>query len=114
MKKLVIKTTKSDLYKNYLAIMQPLLNVTNKELDILAELCAVQSEITDKKYLPLVLSTETRKSVREKLGMSEAAFNNNVSKLKRKNYISDVTGVSQNIIFVDADFRMVFEFKVEQ
>lgn len=112
MKKLVIKTTKSELYKDYLSIMQPVLNITNKELDILAELCAVQSDITDKKYLPLVLSTETRKSIREKLGVSEAAFNNNISKLKRRNYISDVTGVSEHIMFVDADYKMVFEFKL--
>lgn len=112
MKKLKIKTTKERLYKDYLDIMQPLLGITNKECDILAALCEVQSDIKDKKYLPLVLSTDSRKVIRTKLNMSEASFNNNISRLKKKDYISDVTGVSSAIMLPDN--LLMFEFIINE
>lgn len=113
MKKIPIKTTSEKLYYDYLTIMQPLLEITTKELNILAEFCIVQAGIADKKYFPLVLSTETRRSIREKLGMSEAAFNNNISKLKKKDYISDVMGVASFIMFANSDYKLTFDFKFE-
>lgn len=111
MKKFTIKTEKSKLYKNYLSVIQPLLGITDMELLILAELCKVQEKVTDKTLLPAVLSTETRKEIRTNLGMSEAAFNNNISRLKKKNLISDVTGVDDKIILKGIT-NIMFSFKI--
>ena len=113
MKKFTIKTSKEVLYKDYLSVIQPILDITDKELLILAELCKVQDKVTDKTLLPAVLSTETRKYIREKLQMSEAAFNNNISRLKKKDLISDVTGVNDKLLLRGIT-DIMFSFKVQE
>lgn len=111
MKKFTIKTTKNQLYNNYLSVIQPLLGITDMELLILAELCKVQDKVTDKTLLPAVLSTETRKEIRTRLGMSEAAFNNNISRLKKKDLISDVSGVDDKLMLKGMT-DIMFSFKL--
>ena len=111
MKKFTIKTTKNQLYNNYLSVIQPLLGITDMELLILAELCKVQDKVTDKTLLPAVLSTETRKEIRTRLNMSEAAFNNNISRLKKKDLISDVSGVDDKLMLKGMT-DIMFSFKL--
>jgi DNA-binding MarR family transcriptional regulator len=81
------------------------------ELLILAELCKVQDKVTDKTLLPAVLSTETRKEIRTRLNMSEAAFNNNISRLKKKDLISDVSGVDDKLMLKGMT-DIMFSFKL--
>jgi DNA-binding MarR family transcriptional regulator len=81
------------------------------ELLILAELCKVQDKVTDKTLLPAVLSTETRKEIRTRLNMSEAAFNNNISRLKKKDLISDVFGVDDKLMLKGMT-DIMFSFKL--
>ena len=111
MKKFTIKTTKNQLYNNYLSVIQPLLGITDMELLILSELCKVQDKVTDKTLLPAVLSTETRKEIRTRLNMSEAAFNNNISRLTKKDLISDVSGVDDKLMLKGMT-DIMFSFKL--
>ena len=111
MKKFTIKTARNQLYNNYLSVIQPLLGITDMELLILAELCKVQDKVTDKTLLPAVLSTETRKEIRTRLNMSEAAFNNNISRLKKKDLISDVSGVDDKLMLKGMT-DIMFSFKL--
>lgn len=114
---LPIKTTKSKFFRQVLEVLRsfpPINKLSPKELDLLAEFMKQNNELTDipvNKRRILVFSTENRKEIMDTLNMSQAVFNNNLSKLRKVGVItrnndlipllniSDINNFSINIKF---------------
>src|SRR5690606_8716637 len=83
-----INTTKEEFYKTYFKIFGSILGLSNTEINVLSEFCnmkakfeSVDSPIPIEK---LLFSTESRKQVQEKLGISSFNLSNYILSLKKK------------------------------
>ena len=84
---------KSDIQKSmkaYLQILNPLLKLKDKEIEVLSNfLCIWYNNKNNKNLNKLLFSTPVRKAVRNTIGMSEASFNNHITMLRKKDMIKD-------------------------
>jgi len=91
--------------KAYLQILNPVLKLKDKEIEVLSSFLSIWYSNKDKKNLDkLLFSTAVRKMVRNSIGMSEASFNNHITMLRKKGMIKDkkisnliLNGVKENI-----------------
>lgn len=115
-----LPTNDSKIYRQILAFMGFLLNITNQEADVLAELIKLNNEyeaLPLEKRAKFILSTDMRKETREYLEIEEKQYNGIIAKLKTKNFrgepILDEEGIiNHNLIFKpSADgFRIEINF----
>ena len=76
--------------KAYLQILNPLLKLKDKEIEVLSSFLSIWQSNRDKKDLnKMLFSTTVRKLVRKQIGMSEASFNNHITMLRKKKMIVD-------------------------
>jgi len=84
---------KSDIPKSmkaYLQILNPILKLKDKEIEVLSSFLSIWQSNRDNKNLDKMLfSTPVRKLVRRQIGMSEASFNNHITMLRKKKMIVD-------------------------
>lgn len=115
------KTTKDDFYSDYLKTMNGHLALTNRELEVLVELCKLQALTLDKDYSPEQLSKQilgsiSRKEIRTKLGISPFNLNNIIKILKDKSIIKDTNGkysIHPMFFVPDTDNEYAINFKLE-
>lgn len=92
-KTLTFKIPEEAFIKCYLTLFNGALKLTSTEIDILEAFIkeyAVlsKSEITEEQISMLLFNTTTKKSIRDKVGItSEHSFNNCISSLKKKGVI---------------------------
>lgn len=82
-----LPTNQSKIYRQILAFMNFLLNLTPQEQDVLAEIIRLDDEyevLSVDKRAKFILSTEMRKEMRLKIGVGEKQFNILLGKLKKK------------------------------
>lgn len=121
--KIPLRTTKSKFYRQVLEVLKsfpPINKLRPKEMDLLAEFMRQNAENKDlprNKRRIILFSTENRKEIQDKLGMSQAFFNNNLSVLRKYGLISkdndliplldidDIEGFSIEISFYDKDSK---------
>ncbi len=86
---------KSDIPKSmkaYLQILNPILKLKDKEIEVLSSFLAIwQSNKENKNIDKTLFSTPVRKLVRKQINMSEASFNNHITMLRKKKMIIDKT-----------------------
>ena len=84
---------KGDIPKSmraYLQILNPILKLKDKEIEVLSSFLSIWQSNKKKKDLDKMLfSTPVRKLVRRQIGMSEASFNNHITMLRKKKMIID-------------------------
>tara|TARA_R110002012_G_scaffold298397_1_gene496770 strand:+ start:28 stop:375 length:348 start_codon:yes stop_codon:yes gene_type:complete len=84
---------KSDIpqsMKAYLQILNPVLKLKDKEIEVLSSFLAIwQSNKNNTNLDKILFSTPVRKLVRKKINMSEASFNNHITMLRKKKMIKD-------------------------
>jgi len=89
-----LQTNKAKFYRQVLEVLKsfpPINKLRPKELDLLAEF---MKQNADNKSLPknkrriILFSTENRREIQEKLSMSQASFNNNLSVLRKYGLIN--------------------------
>jgi len=74
----------------YLQVLNPILKLKDKEIEVLSSFLAVWQSNRDNANLDKMLfSTPVRKMVRKQIGMSEASFNNHITMLRKKKMIVD-------------------------
>ena len=74
--------------KAYLHILNPVLKLKDKEIEVLSSFLAIWQSNRKKANLDKMLfSTPVRKLVRKQIGMSEASFNNHITMLRKKGMI---------------------------
>jgi len=80
-----LPTNEEKIYKQILAFLSFMMNITSQERDILAELIRLDNEyevLPPDKRGKFILSTDMRKEIQKKLNIKEKQFNVLISKLK--------------------------------
>ena len=113
-KRIPLQTNERKFFKQVLELLNPILRLRKKELDILAELMLKNSilrTIPIEHRYKLMLDSASRKEMRLSTKQSEAAFNNNLAQLKKTKMISE-SGIKKFLdIPYDPSFKLIFEFK---
>jgi hypothetical protein len=84
---LSLPTSEKKIYRQILAFMNFILQATNQELDVLAEIIKMNNEyeaLPNPKRAKFILSTDMRKEMREYLDIEEKQYNGVIAKLKKK------------------------------
>ena len=85
-----IKSDISQSLKAYLQILNPVLKLKDKEIEVLSNFLSIWHKNKNNKNLDkLLFSTPVRKMGRKSIGMSEASFNNHITMLRKKKMIVD-------------------------
>jgi hypothetical protein len=101
-----IKTDLKGFLKSYLTVVNPILKLKDKELEVVSAFLMVWYPNRDKEGIQsLIFSTKLRKIIRKSIDMSEASFNNHITMLRKKKMIinkklnpSILSGVQENAI----------------
>lgn len=113
-----ITTTKDNLYQQYLRAINGVLGLTDKEIAIVAELIVrhlqLPQEMDGLLRSQVLFSAENRKQIQNKMGISQANFNNYIASLRAKNAILESNGykeVNSNIVPSLVQGRIVISFE---
>jgi hypothetical protein len=114
---ITLPTDDSKIYKQILAFMNFMLNATNQERGVLAELIRLNHEyiaLPPDRRAKFILSTDMRKETREALGIEEKQFNTIISRLKKKTFMGLPVVDQDNIVHKELLFKPDREgFKIE-
>ena len=115
-----LPTNKTKIYRQILAFMNFMLNITPQERDVLAELIRLDNEyaaLPQDKRGKFILSTDMRKEIREELAIEEKQFNVIISRLKKKllfskPLLSENNAIHQELLFTpdEEGFRIEVNF----
>lgn len=112
-KRIPLQTTERKFYKQALELLNPILKLRKKELDVLAELMLRNNSLRSvppEHRIRLLLDSASRKEMRLLTKQSEAAYNNNLSKLKKYKYVTEF-GLKKFLDFpYSVPFKLTFEF----
>jgi DNA-binding MarR family transcriptional regulator len=115
-KSIPITTTGKRFYRQYLELINPLLKLRGKELDVLAQLLYHNNElrnISDEHRWKIIFDYDTKVKIRTELGLSDASMNNNLSSLRKKGVIVDNKVVKNFLIYPGEQCKISFSFKVK-
>jgi hypothetical protein len=87
-----ITTNIRDYFRYYLTILNPLLKLKQREIDILSYLLLVHfANHKNPNIDNQLLTPEIKKTIRKEIKMSEASFNNHISALRKKNMLTETS-----------------------
>ena len=85
-----IKSDIPQAMKAYLQILNPVLKLKDKEVEVLSSFLSIwYKNKSNVNIEQLLFSTPIRKMVRKSIAMSEASFNNHITMLRKKKMIID-------------------------
>ena len=85
-----LKANIAQSLKAYLQILNPVLKLKDKEIEVLSNFLSIWYKNKSNKDIDkLLFSTPVRKMVRKSIDMSEASFNNHITMLRKKKMIVD-------------------------
>lgn len=112
-----LPTNPSKIYRQLLAFMNFMLNITPQERNVLSELIRLDHEyqaLPQDKRGKFILSTDMRKEIREELKIEEKQFNVIISRLKKKLVMGKALLGEDNSIHPELLFQPDHEgFKIE-
>jgi hypothetical protein len=105
-----LPTNEKKIYRQLLAFMNFMLNLTPQERDVLGELIRLDNEyeaLPDEKRAKFILSTDMRKEIRDSLNIEEKQFNVILSRLKsdKKSFMGKPLLSDQNVIHPQLRFK---------
>ena len=105
-----LPTNESKIYRQILAFMNFMLNLTPQERDVLAELIRLDNEyeaLPPEKRAKFILSTDMRKEIRDNLNIEEKQFNVILSRLKsdKKSFMGKPLLGDNNMIHPQLQFK---------
>jgi len=103
-----LPTNNKKIYRQILAFMNFMLNLTPQERNVLAELVSLNNEyeaLPEDKRAKFILSTDVRKEIREDLDIQEKQFNVIISKLRKKNMFGKPLINDKNILHPELQFK---------
>ena len=108
-----IKSDLTQSLKAYLQILNPVLKLKDKEIEVLSNFLSIWYKNKNNKNLDkLLFSTPVRKMVRKAIGMSEASFNNHITMLRKKRMIVDKK-INSSILEGVKDTGIEIIYKIE-
>ena len=112
-----LPSNQNKIYRQILAFMNFMLNLTPQERDILAEIIRLDNEysvLPEDKRAKFILSTDMRKEIRELLKIEEKQFNVLISRLKKKLLFNRPLLDDNNILHPELRYKPDEEgFKIE-
>lgn len=112
-KRVPLQTTEHKFFRQVLELLNPMLRLRAKELDVLAELMFQYNQLSNvpkEHRMRIILDASSRKSMRNIVKQTEAAFNNNLSRLKKYKYLNE-TGFKSFLDFpYSKEFKLTFIF----
>lgn len=107
----------SKIYKQILAFMNFMLNLTPQERDVLAEIIKLDNEysmLPEDKRAKFILSTDMRKEIRDLVKLEEKQFNVIISRLKKKLLFNRALLDDNNILHPELRYKPDSDgFKIE-
>jgi len=108
-----LKANIAQSFKAYLQILNPVLKLKDKEIEVLSSFLSIWYINRDKENLDkLLFSTPVRKMIRRSIKMSEASFNNHITMLRKKKMIIDKK-LNSNILNGIKDQGIEVTYKIE-
>jgi hypothetical protein len=112
-----LPSNQSKIYKQILAFMNFMLNLTPQERDVLAEIIKLDNEysmLPEDKRAKFILSTDMRKEIRDLVKLEEKQFNVIISRLKKKLLFNRALLDDNNILHPELRYKPDEEgFKIE-
>ena len=112
-----LPSNQSKIYKQILAFMNFMLNLTPQERVVLAEIIKLDNEysmLPEDKRAKFILSTDMRKEIRELVKLEEKQFNVIISRLKKKLLFNRALLDDNNILHPELRYKPDEEgFKIE-
>ena len=112
-KSVPIRTTENKFFRQYLELLNPLLRLRGKELDVLAEILYHNhrlENIPEKHRWKLIFDYDTKTEIRTKLELSDASLNNNLSALRKKGIIRKNKVAESFLIHPSNYCKLTFSF----
>lgn len=117
MEKIVaLNTEEKVFYRQYVEILDPLIKLRSKELDVLAELLYYNNKLKNidiKNRWKLILDYDNKKEIASNLNISVASLGNNLSYLRKKGIIVDNKVVDNLLVYPGKSFKLIFKFNVD-
>lgn len=114
-KNVPLKTDKKKFFRQYVEILDPLVKLRPKELDVLAELLYHNNELKDVKpdlRWKLIFDYDTKKEMSQNLNISIPSLGNNLSYLRKRGIIVDNKVVDSLLVYPGKTFKLTFNFSV--
>ena len=111
-----IKTKEAVFYRQYVELLNPLIKLRPKELDLLAELLYHNNKLKDidiKNRWKLILDYDNKKDMATNLDMSVASLGNNLSYLRKKGIIINNQVSNNFLVYPDKNFKLTFNFIID-
>jgi DNA-binding MarR family transcriptional regulator len=109
-------TSGSTFFRQYLELLNPLLKLRGKELDVLAELLYYNHKLIDiplEHRWKLIFDYDTKMEIRSKLKLSDASMNNNLSALRKKGVIENNKVKAAYVVLPENKFVLGFQFNIK-
>ena len=108
-----LKANIAQSFKAYLQILNPILKLKDKEIEVLSSFLSIWYKNKNNKNIDkLLFSTPVRKMVRKSIDMSEASFNNHITMLRKKKMIINKR-LNPNILNGITDTGIEITYKIE-
>lgn len=114
---LQLNTTEKVFFRQYVEILNPLLKLRAKELDVLSELLYYNNKlknIDEKNRWKLIFDYDTKKDIADTLKISVESLGNNLSYLRKKGIIIDNRVVSNLLVYPDKTSKLIFKFNISE
>lgn len=111
-----IKYSKEKFFRAYAVLFKPFLfKATNKEIELLGELMYenyLRRDVKDlKDRFKLILDSDNRRIIEQRLGLTPATFRNNLHGLKSKGILTKDNQLKDIfLILPDKEFKLTFNF----
>jgi DNA-binding MarR family transcriptional regulator len=116
MEKIVpLQTSEKVFFRQYVEILDPVIKLRPKELDVLAELLFHNNRLKDieeKNRWKLIFDYDNKKEMAEDLKISVASLGNNLSYLRKRGIIVDNKVIQNLLVYPGKNFKLTFKFSV--
>ena len=108
------------LFRAYVEILQPILNLRKREADVFAQLLFYNNK---KKSIPddvdrfeLIFSTKFRKQIASNLGIKDSVLQNCLSELRKKKLVSTENHITKGYLVYpdDKGFAVTFNLNIDE
>lgn len=111
-----VKTTKNKFFRQYVELMNPVLRLRKRDLDVLSELLYYNDKLKDiksKDRWNLIFNYDNKVEISSKLKMSKETFATHLTELRRKNIIVDNKVVDMLCIIPKNNFDVQYRFIIK-
>lgn len=116
-KSVPIKTTENKFFRQYLELLNPLLRLRGKELDVLAEILYHNhklDKVPEQHRWKIIFDHDTKTEIRTKLDLSDASLNNNLSALRKKGIIRKNKVAKSFLVYPSNYCKLTFSFNIDK